>query len=154
MKKLSKVTAAFAAAAFMLWGTVGSGAAQSNAATNSLDFEMFKTRVQPIFLKRRAGHARCYVCHAGSTNRLSLEKLSPGSSSWTEEQSRRNFESVSKLVTPGDPSTSRFVMHPLAPEAGGDPNHGGGRQFESKDDPDWQTIVDWVRAGKSATSSQ
>lgn len=118
------------------------------AAAQSLDFEFFKTRVEPIFLKARTGHARCYVCHAASTNRFRLEKLSPGSSSWNEEQSRRNFEAVSKLVVPGDPNASRFVMHPLAPEAGGDANHNGGRQFESQDDPEWQTLAEWVRGKK------
>ncbi len=34
-------------------------------AAASLDYEYFKTRVQPIFLKKRAGHARCISCHGG-----------------------------------------------------------------------------------------
>jgi hypothetical protein len=129
-------------------GAQGSGSAAANPAAKALDFEFFKSRIEPIFLKRRAGHARCYVCHAGSTNQLSLEKLAPGATMWTEEQSRKNFEKVSRLVTPGDPAASRFAMHPLAPEAGGDPTPGGGRQFENKDDPDWQAIAQWVRGAK------
>jgi hypothetical protein len=35
-------------------------------AAQTVDFEFFKTRVEPIFLKKRPTHARCYVCHAES----------------------------------------------------------------------------------------
>jgi hypothetical protein len=110
----------------------------------ALDFGFFKDRVEPIFLQKRSGHTRCYVCHAESNNALRLEKLQPGQTQWTREQSRHNFEVVSKLVTPGDSSTSRLLLHPLAPEGGGDPFHSGGRQFATKDDPDWKTIEQWV----------
>ena len=94
-----------------------------------------------------SGHTRCVVCHAESNNALHLEKR-PGPSGWSDEQSRRNFETVSKLVNPGDPDTSRLVMQPLAPEAGGNVYHSGGRQFESKDDPNWKAIVQWVNGAK------
>jgi hypothetical protein len=118
------------------------------ASTQSLDFEYYKTRVEPIFLKKRPGHARCVVCHAPSTNAFNLQPLSAGSSSWTEEQSRRNFEVVSRLVTPGDPASSRLLLHPLAPAAGGDIFHSGGRQFASRDDPDWLVLAAWARGEK------
>jgi hypothetical protein len=120
------------------------------ASTPSLSYDVFKARVEPIFLKKRPGHARCYVCHSGAGDGGApayLEKLSPGSTSWNEEQSQRIFRRVSRLVVPGDPSQSRLVMHPLAPEAGGDYSnrvHGGGRQFESQEDPDWKIINAWV----------
>ncbi len=55
-----------------------------------------------------------------------------------------DFEVVSKLVNPGDPATSRLLLHPLAPEGGGDVFHSGGRQFASKDDPAWKTLAQWV----------
>ena len=73
-----------------------------------------------------------------------VEKLSPGQANWTDEQSRKNFEVVSKLVNPGDPGTSRLLLHPLAPEGGGDVFHSGGRQFADRNDPGWKTIADWV----------
>lgn len=135
------------------------GAPSASATTPSLDYEFFKTRVEPIFLKKRAGHARCYVCHSGSGDGGApayLEKLSPGSTSWNEEQSRRIFRRVSRLVVPGDPAESRLVMHPLAPEEGGDYSnrvHGGGRQFASQNDPEWQTIAAWVRGEKEGAHS-
>ena len=145
----------------VLCGAVHSGEAPARQATaagtaaQTLDFEFFKTRVEPIFLKKRPTHARCYVCHAESGTGFRLERLTTGSTFWTEEQSRRNFQSVSQLVIPGDPTSSRFLMHPLAQDAGGDPYHAGGRQFTSQDDPDWMTMAEWVRSGPAgATTSQ
>jgi hypothetical protein len=126
----------------------------ASASAQSLDYEFFKARVEPIFLKKKPGHTRCYVCHAESNNAFRLEKLPPGAKFWTEEQSRRNFETVSGLVVPGNFAASRLLFMPLAPEAGGNAFHNGGRQFESKDDPDWKTLSQWasgqtVAAGKS-----
>jgi len=128
------------------------------AAAQSLDYEFFKTRVEPIFLKRRsADHARCYACHEKTKHfsGMRLESLSPGATFWTEEQSRRNFQTVSALAVPGKPLAGLFPRHPLAPEAGGDSDriHAGGRQFESQDDPDWQTLAAWVRGQKAGGSS-
>jgi hypothetical protein len=122
--------------------------AAGQAPTQSLDFEYYRTHVEPIFLKKRPGHARCVVCHAGSNTALPLQPLPAGSTTWTEEQSRRNFESVSRLVTPGDPTSSRLLLHPLSPKAGGDAFHSGGRQFASQDDPDWRVLAEWVRNAK------
>ena len=56
----------------------------------ALDYDFYKNRVEPIFLKTRPGHGRCYVCHADSNNAFRLQKLSPGSSTWSEEQSQQN----------------------------------------------------------------
>jgi hypothetical protein len=121
--------------------------AQSKEATQTkvaLDFAFYKARVEPIFLKKKAGHTRCVVCHSESNNFLKLEPLEHGAKVWTEEQSRKNFEAVSKLVNPGEPMVSRLLMHPLAPEGGGDVFHSGGRQFMSVKDPDWKTMAAFV----------
>jgi len=114
-----------------------------------LDFEFFKTTVQPIFLKERPGHARCYGCHVASSRVFHLAALSSGLMDWTEEQSRQNFQSASQLVAPGQPYSSRLLVHPLAPEAGGDAFHSGGRQFASQEDPDWMAMAHWVRTASS-----
>jgi hypothetical protein len=116
-----------------------------------LDYEFFKSRVEPVFLTKRPDHARCYVCHVESNNALHLERLSPGAGAWTEEQSRRNFEVVSILVNPGDPDTSRLLLHPLSPEGGGDVYHSGGRQFPSKQDPAWRALAAWVNGATLAS---
>jgi hypothetical protein len=151
------IAAGFVVAAFTLSVCAPFARAQSAeqgtaAPAQSLDYEVFKTRIQPIFLERRSpNHARCYACHEKTKHPggLSLESLSPGSSSWTEDQSRRNFQAVSKLVVPGNLTRSMFPHHPLAPEAGGDERiHSGGRQFESQDDPAFQAIAEWVLGKK------
>jgi hypothetical protein len=127
---------------------LGSGLTQVAAAGPTLDFDAFKSKVEPIFLQKRPGHTRCYVCHAESNNNFRLEKLAPGETMWNDEESRKNFAMISKLVNPGDPDTSRLLLHPLAPEGGGDAFHSGGRQFADKNDPAWQTIAAWVKGGK------
>jgi hypothetical protein len=50
--------------------------------TPTLDYEFFKTKVEPIFLKKREGHTRCYVCHEESNNAFWLEKLPLGATFW------------------------------------------------------------------------
>jgi len=128
---------------------VAAQAAPAMAADKSLDYGFFKTRVEPIFLKKRPDHVRCYVCHAESTNAFKLEKLAPGSTFWTEEQSRHNFEVASRLVVPGNTDASQLLRQPLALEAGGNPYHSGGRQFESKNDPEWKILAEWVNGQKA-----
>jgi hypothetical protein len=123
--------------------TIGSALPQSKAKP-TLDYDFYKARVEPIFLKKKAGHTRCVVCHSDNNSAFQLEHLAPGAKSYTDEQSRRNFEMVSKLVNPGEPMVSRLLMHPLAPEGGGDVFHSGGRQFTSMKDPDWKAIAAFV----------
>ena len=48
------------------------------------------------------------------------------------------------LVVAGDPAHSYLLLQPLAPEAGGNLFHSGGRQFASRDDPDWKVLAAWV----------
>jgi hypothetical protein len=115
-----------------------------------LDYDFFKQRVEPIFLTKRPGHARCYACHAESNNAFNLEKLAPNATAWSDEQSLRNFEAVSKLVNPGDLDSTRLLKHPLAPEGGGHVYHSGGRQFASKQDPAWRTLAAWVNGATLA----
>jgi hypothetical protein len=117
----------------------------------TLDYEFFKTEVQPVFLLKRTGYTRCVVCH--TTGQVGfLQPLSPGATTWNEEQSRKNFEAVSRFVVPGQPMKSRMLTHALEPAAGGDEFHNGGRQFTSQDDPQFKTLAAWVN-GKTAGGS-
>ncbi|HUR35955.1 MAG TPA: cytochrome D1 domain-containing protein [Vicinamibacterales bacterium] len=119
----------------------GSGASAQTPAS-SLDFEFFKTRVQPIFLAERPGHARCIACH-GSGTPLRLQPLAAGRATWTDEESRKNFDAVRRMVVPGS-AKSRLLMHPLAEAAGGDFYHNGGKHWNAQSDPEWLTIKAWV----------
>jgi YVTN family beta-propeller protein len=115
-----------------------------SSASASLDFNAYRARIEPIFLKKRQGDVRCYDCHSVMSTRLRLQSITAGEATWTEEQSRLNFEVVSRLVTPHDPMKSRLLLHPLAPEAGGDPTHTGGKFWLSQNDPEWRMIAEWV----------
>lgn len=146
-------TMALAAAAALELAAIG-GAVPQPKAKPTLDYGFYKTRVEPIFLKKKAGHTRCVVCHSEGNNAFRLEHLAPGAKGYTDEQSRKNFAMVSKLVNPGEPMVSRLLMHPLAPEGGGDVFHSGGRQFISVKDPDWKAMAAFVNGAKLGDRSE
>jgi hypothetical protein len=125
--------------------------AQDHAAsggTSALDFEFFKTRVQPIFLAKRARHARCYACHSTGTP-YRLQRLSPGATEWNDEQSRKNFDSSVSMVNLNNVDASPLLLYPLAESAGGNHFHPGGKHWESKSDAEWKTLSDWVHGKKA-----
>ena len=126
-------------------------AAAAQPAASTLDYEFFKTRVQPIFLAKRAGHARCITCHETGTPRILIDETTH---TFSEAQSQQNFAAWQRVVVPGDPDASRLLMHPLAKSAGGDPFHAGGRHWQSKSDPEFQTLVAWVRTGAQPAAAQ
>lgn len=118
----------------------------------ALSFEVYRSTVEPIFIKPRGGHgpgmSPCATCHVHAGTPLKLQPLQEdgdGGVFWSEEQSRRNFEVVSRLVVPGQPERSRLLRKPLAVAAGGAPFHVGGKFWAAQNDPDWQAIADWVR---------
>jgi len=119
--------------------------AQEGAApvASRLDFEFFKTKVQPIFLAKREGHARCVACHTKGTP-MRLQALSPGATTWDEEQSRKNFQIVVPRVIPRNLTQSRLLIHPLEAEGGGDFYHSGGKHWNSFFNPEWQILANWV----------
>ena len=133
-----------------IWLAVAMGvlAAPGVAPAQELNYDFFKSKVQPIFLKKREGHTRCIICHAGANNAMRLTPLAANAANFSEDQTKTNFETVSRIVTPGKPMESHFLLHPLQPEAGGGMYHSGGRQFTSQDDPDWQNMRDWVNGKK------
>jgi len=121
-------------------------------AASSLDFEFFRTKVQPIFVARREGHTRCVSCHSKGTP-MRLQELSPGATTWTEEQSRKNFQVVQARVIPYNLNSSKLLLHALLAEGGGDFYHSGGKHWNSFLDPEWQTIANWVCGRKTTEKS-
>ena len=130
-------------------GLLGQQPASAPSSSAALDYEFFKTRVQPIFMAKRPGHARCISCHITGTP-MRLQPLTAGSMTWDEEQSRKNFDIVKTRVVPGNPS-SRLLVHVLATDAGGDFFHNGGKHWQSQNDPEFQTLKAWV-LGQTASS--
>ncbi|MGH9147636.1 MAG: hypothetical protein ACRD1Q_13065, partial [Vicinamibacterales bacterium] len=127
--------------ALMLLGLVSQQPVSPSSST-TLDFEFFKTRVQPILIAKRPGHARCIACHGQGTP-LRFQPLSPGATTWNDDESRKNFEAIQRVVVPGNVQ-SRLLVHPLAEKAGGDFYHNGGKHWSSQNDTEWQTLKAFV----------
>lgn len=118
-------------------------------AASPLDFEYFMTKVQPIFLAKREGHTRCVSCHSKGTP-MRLQPLSPGATTWNEEQSRKNFQVVAPRVIFRNLTESRLLIHPLLADGGGDFYHSGGKHWNSFLDPEWQILANWVCGRKAS----
>ncbi|HZT77978.1 MAG TPA: hypothetical protein VFA27_15095 [Vicinamibacterales bacterium] len=112
-----------------------------------LDFNAYRAHVEPLLLEKRPGHARCVVCHSTGTA-FRLQPLPKGQAAYSEEASRKNFDMVKKFVRAGHPDESRLLLMPLAHEAGGTEFHPGGKHWETRDDPEWKTLADWVNGGR------
>lgn len=112
-----------------------------------VDFEFFRSCVQPIFVNPLENAMPCVECHSGE-----FAVPPPENSYWTVEQSRQAFESLLYLIDPGRPDSSRFLHKPLHPNAGGDLMHNGGRRWYSQDDPERQALAAWVSGEASGTS--
>lgn len=124
--------------------------AQQAPAAPKLDFDYYRSRIEPMFLVKRPGNVRCVECHERGAGALKFQPLVNGS--WTEEASRQNFMLVSAFVAPGDPKKSRLLQHPLAREAGGDPFHAGGKHWSDRD-PEYLALSAWAK-GETLPSSR
>jgi hypothetical protein len=101
----ARLVIVFAAAAALGIAAVAIGASQAAPApVAGLDYEMFKTKVAPIFMKKRAGHSPCVVCHTGANNFLRLEELAPGQAAWNDEQLGKMYTSISRIGDAREPA--------------------------------------------------
>src|SRR5437762_14281788 len=89
----------FVAALLTQYPAAAAPQAQAPAAPapSALDYEFFKTKVQPIFLATRDGHTRCVSCHCNCTP-MRVQALSSCASTWNYQQSRRPFLAVQPRV--------------------------------------------------------
>jgi hypothetical protein len=129
--------------------TLRAQAPSGASAASALDFEYYRTRVEPILLAKREGNVRCATCHTKGTP-MRLQELSPGATTWNEKQSRQNFQVIVSRVVPHSINNSKFLLHPLASEAGGTFYHSGGKHWNSFLNPEWQVLAHWV-CGRKAT---
>lgn len=133
-------------ATVVCWAVLIAGLQAQAPGGASPDYDYFKSRVQPIFLTKRPGHARCIACHGQGTP-LRLQPPSIGGTGWTEEESRKNFDAVRRVVQVGNPQ-SRLLVHALDEKAGGDFYHNGGKHWNSQNDPEWQVLRTWVMGSR------
>jgi YVTN family beta-propeller protein len=125
---------------------LGGGPVTAAAQSPALSFDEFASKVQPLFTARREGLMTCATCHTGKVGTaFRLQPLAAGATTWTAEESRKNFEMAQRLVKPGLPLQSRLLTHPLERTAGGDSFHGGGKHWLTQADAEWQTLAAWVR---------
>ena len=90
-------------------------AQQPPAAPAALDFEFFRTRIQPVFLKKRPDLARCYVCHSQGTP-LVLEGVPPGPHTLSveviDERGVRQGPRLHHVTVPGPDAVVRVTVAP------------------------------------------
>ena len=113
------------------------------AAEPTLDFEFFQACVQRVFAVPREGHIRCSNCHAAGL--IGFAPVPQSGSGWSEAEAKRAFQTISRLVIPGNPEQSRFLLKPLHPDGGGSYTHNGPRRWQTRDDPEWRMLAAWVR---------
>jgi hypothetical protein len=120
------------------------------AAEPALDFEFFRSCVQRVFANPREGHIRCTNCHSAGLIGFAPEPQS--GSTWSDAEAKRAFQTISRLVIPGNPEQSRVLLKPLHPDGGGSYTHNGPRRWQSRDDPEWRMLADWVRGQRKGTN--
>ena len=131
---------------------VGDDGRFTSNAGRGLDFEYFRDRVQPVLLNTRRvgdGGQSCAFCHAAGDAAPSdaspfLAELAPGAETWTEAQTRTNFEAVSDLVVPGDPLDSRLLTYPLGVDLDSQP-HPDMQPRITLSSPEYRTLAAWIR---------
>ena len=81
---------------FMAWAQ-----APAAPASSTLDYAVYKAKIEPLLLEKRPGHARCVVCHSTGTN-FRLQPLSPGQNGAGARGRRRRVSSRRQaLADPG-----------------------------------------------------
>ena len=116
----------------------------------ALDFEFFRACVQPVFANPREGQLRCSRCH--SSGLVGFAPAPGRGDAWSDEEAERAYRLISRVITPGNPEQSRFLLKPLHPDGGGAYTHNGPRRWENRDDPEWQMLAGWVRGERTGSS--
>jgi hypothetical protein len=120
------------------------------AADPPLDFDFFRACVQPVFATPREGHIKCSNCHAGGL--IGFAPVPENGKTWNDQEARRAFSTITRLVVPGNPEQSRFLLKPLHPDGGGSYTHNGPRRWPSRTDPEWQMLAQWVRGERKGNN--
>jgi hypothetical protein len=120
-----------------------------SSSAQSADADAFRKTIEPIFMRDRGGtmpgYAACVMCHTWQTSlRFDLETPA-NDAGWTPEQSQRNFEMITQLLNTRTPENSWLLLKPLEPKAGG-LGHTGGTYWSSREDPEYQTVLKWIRS--------
>lgn len=116
-----------------------------------LDFQFFRSCVQPIFRNPREGQIRCSNCHGGGQMGFAPVPAG-GRTEWDDAEAKRAFQVINRLIVPGNAEQSRFLLKPLHPDGGGSYAHNGVRRWQNRKDPEWQMLASWVRGERKGGS--
>ena len=119
-------------------------------ADTPLDFDFFRACVQPVFATPREGHIKCSNCHNAGI--IGFAPPPQDGKAWNDQEAKRAFSTISRLIIPGNPEQSRFMLKPLHPDGGGSYTHNGPRRWQSRTDPEWQMLAGWVRGERKGNS--
>ena len=111
--------------------------------TAPIDFEFFRACVQPVFTTPREGHIKCSNCHGAGL--IGFAPVPENGKSWNDQEAKRAFSTITRLIVAGNPEQSRFLLKPLHPDGGGSYTHNGPRRWPTRNDPEWQMLAQWVR---------
>ena len=109
------------------------------------DFGFFREKIEPVL------QSVCSQCHAGKGQGQFAMIARPPGAPIPEAESRRNFQTVSKLVVAGKPTESKFLLKPLSERDGGVKHGGNARIF--KGTPAYRAWVDFINGTKGSSSS-
>jgi hypothetical protein len=137
VKRLTAGAAILLGAMFVTSVTAITQGQPAGAFPAAADIESFRGTVEKVFMTDRGGttpgFAACVMCHTWQTKvRFTLETPATDAG-WTVEQSRKNFDVVTRLINTAAPATSRLLLKPLDPAAGG-MGHTGGTYWKSIDE--------------------
>ncbi len=115
-----------------------------------LDFEFFRACVQPVFANPREGHIKFSNCH--NAGLIGFAPPPQDGKAWNDQEARRAFSTITRLIVPGNPDQSRFLLKPLHPDGGGSYTHTGPRRWASRTDPEFQMLAQWVRGERKGST--
>jgi hypothetical protein len=115
-----------------------------------LDFDFFRACVQPVFANPREGHIKCSNCHNAGI--IGFAPPPQDGKGWNDQEAKRAFSTITRLIIPGNPEQSRFMLKPLHPDGGGSYTHNGPRRWQSRQDPEWQMLAGWVRGERKGSN--
>jgi hypothetical protein len=116
----------------------------------AIDYEFFRACVQQVFATPREGHIRCSNCH--SDGLIGFAPVAQSGNAWNDKEAKLAFSTITRLIIPGNPEQSRFLLKPLHPDGGGSYTHNGPRRWQSRDDPEYRMLASWVRGERKGAN--
>ena len=121
-------------------GTVAPAAPSATSAPGQPDFGFFYENIEPTLL------GVCSRCHAGAGKGAFALVIHQGGTRFPLADHRKNYDTVSRLLVPGKPEQSKFLLKPLSERDGG-VKHGGGDLF-TKGDANHKRWTDFINGVK------